>query len=364
MDLINDFRDKTRILALSKLIKEKSKALEKPLNIMEICGGHTHTIMKFGLPQLVGDKINFVHGPGCPVCVMPRSSIDAACKLASMENTIFTTLADMIRVPGSTHSLAQLRAAGHDIRALYSPLDALQIAKENPSKNVIFFAIGFETTTPMSAVLVEKTLNENVKNLFFHINHVTVPAPLRAIMSDEKAQIDGFLGPSHVSVIVGSDEYKELCAEFKKPIAISGFEPLDVMAGVLNVIEQCLNGTYEVYNEYARAVAKGGNEVAKTLVNKYFKPCDMNWRGLGMIEQSGMDLRDEFHEINAKKRFDCSVNSKPESKACICPQILKGLAKPFDCKVFGKQCTPSSPIGSCMVSGEGACAAYYKYARR
>ena len=215
----------------------------------------------------------------------------------------------------------------------------------------------------MSAVLVEKTLNENVKNLFFHINHVTVPAPLRAIMSDEKARIDGFLGPSHVSVIVGSDEYKGLCAEFKKPIAISGFEPLDVMASVLNVLEQCLAGTHEVYNEYSRAVSPKGNEVAKRLINKYFVPCDMLWRGLGLIEQSGLDLRSEYDALNAKKRFDCSVISKPESKACICPQILKGLAKPYDCKVFGKACTPQSPIGSCMVSGEGACAAYYKYAR-
>ena len=363
MDLINDFRDKDKILALSKLIRAKSKALKKPLNIMEICGGHTHSIMKFGLPQLVGENINFIHGPGCPVCVMPRRAIDEACKLASMENTIFTTLADMIRVPGSTHSLAQLRGQGHDIRALYSPLEALEIARQNPSKNVIFFAIGFETTTPMSAVLVEKTLNENVKNLFFHINHVTVPAPLRAIMSDEKAKIDGFLGPSHVSVIVGSDEYKGLCAEFKKPIAISGFEPLDVMASVLNVLEQCLAGTHEVYNEYSRVVSAKGNEVAKALINKYFVPCDMLWRGLGLIEQSGLDLRSEYDALNAKKRFDCSVISKPESKACICPQILKGLAKPYDCKVFGKACTPQSPIGSCMVSGEGACAAYYKYAR-
>lgn len=219
MDLINDFRDKDKILAISKLIQKQSK---KPFNIMEICGGHTHSIMKFAIPQLVGEHINFVHGPGCPVCVMPKSRIDEAIKLASMNGVIFCTLADMLRVPGSKSSLLKLRGEGHDIRALYSPLDAIKIAQENTDKNVIFFAIGFETTTPMSAVLVEKAISLNLQNIFFHINHVTVPTPVRAIMSDENVKIDAFLGPSHVSVITGSAIYESLANEFKTPIAVSG----------------------------------------------------------------------------------------------------------------------------------------------
>lgn len=361
MDLINDFRDKDKILAISKLIKKESN---KPLNIMEICGGHTHSIMKFGIPGLVGEHINFVHGPGCPVCVMPKTRIDEAIKLASMDGVIFCTLADMLRVPGSHTSLMKLRGEGHDIRALYTPLDALKIAQDNPDKKVIFFAIGFETTTPMSAVLVEKTLNLGLKNLFFHINHVTVPAPVRAIMNDENVKIDAFLGPSHVSVITGSNVYKSIADDYKTPIAVSGFEPLDIMDSVLNLVRQQNANTHEVYNEYARVVNENGNLRAKELIDKYFEICDFPWRGLGVIPNSGMKLKDEFASIDARVCFDCSVQSAKESKACICGEILRGRAKPYDCKVFGKVCNPQNPIGSCMVSGEGACAAYYKYAKR
>lgn len=330
---------------------------------MEICGGHTHSIMKFGLANLVGEHINFVHGPGCPVCIMPRSRIDEACKLAAMNNVIFCTLADMMRVPGSKTSLQKLRANGHDIRALYTPLDCIKIAKQNLDKNVIFFAIGFETTTPMSANLVEKTLTMGIKNLYFHINHVTVPAAVRAIMNDENVKIDAFLAPSHVSVITGSAIYDTLANEFKTPISVSGFEPLDIMASVLNLVKQQNLKTHEVFNEYSRVVSKNGNLKAKELVAKYFEPCDFSWRGLGEIKMSGMKLRDEFSDIDARVVFDCSVESKSENKACICGEILRGRAKPYDCKVFGKVCNPQNPIGSCMVSGEGACAAYYKYAK-
>lgn len=361
MDLINSFRDKDKILALSKIIKQRSK---KPLNIMEICGGHTHSIMKFGLPQLVGEHINFIHGPGCPVCIMPRSRIDEAIAIASIDGVIFCTLADMLRVPGSKGSLADIRAGGADIRALYSPLDTITIAKENPDKKVVFFAIGFETTTPMSAVVVEQAINLNLQNLFIHLNHVTVPAPVRAIMSDKDVKIDAFLGPSHVSVITGSKIYEELANEFKTPIAVSGFEPLDLMDSILNLVNQHQNGTYKVYNEYARVVTKDGNQKAKELINRYFQPCDFEWRGLGVIKDSGLRLRDEFDYLDAKKYFNVEVGESKESKACICGEILRGKAKPYDCKVFGKVCNPQNPIGSCMVSGEGACAAYYKYSKR
>ena len=361
MDLINSFRDKDKILALSQIIKQRSK---KPLNIMEICGGHTHSIMKFGLPQLVGENINFIHGPGCPVCIMPRSRIDEAIAIASIDGVIFCTLADMLRVPGSKGSLAMLRADGADIRALYSPLDTITIAKENPDKKVVFFAIGFETTTPMSAVVIKQAVELNLQNLFIHINHVTVPAPVRAIMSDKDVKIDAFLGPSHVSVITGSKIYEELANEFKTPIAVSGFEPLDLMDSILNLVNQHENGTHKVYNEYARVVSKDGNLKAKELIDRYFQPCDFEWRGLGVIKDSGLRLRDEFSYLDAKKYFNVEVGESKESKACICGEILRGKAKPYDCKVFGKVCNPQNPIGSCMVSGEGACAAYYKYSKR
>ncbi|WP_086298336.1 hydrogenase formation protein HypD [Campylobacter devanensis] len=361
MDLINSFRDKDKILALSQIIRQRSK---KPLNIMEICGGHTHSIMKFGLPQLVGENINFIHGPGCPVCIMPRSRIDEAIAIASIDGVIFCTLADMLRVPGSKGSLAMLRADGADIRALYSPLDTITIAKENPDKKVVFFAIGFETTTPMSAVVVKQAVELNLQNLFIHINHVTVPAPVRAIMSDKDVKIDAFLGPSHVSVITGSKIYEELANEFKTPIAVSGFEPLDLMDSILNLVNQHENGTHKVYNEYARVVSKDGNLKAKELIDRYFQPCDFEWRGLGVIKDSGLRLRDEFSYLDAKKYFNVEVGESKESKACICGEILRGKAKPYDCKVFGKVCNPQNPIGSCMVSGEGACAAYYKYSKR
>lgn len=360
MNLITEFRDKKLILSISELIKQKSKS---PLNIMEICGGHTHSIMKFGITHLVGENINFIHGPGCPVCVMPRSAIDEAIKLASMKDVIFCTLADMMRVPGSDTSLQKLRANSHDIRSLYTPLDAISIAQENPQKKVIFFAIGFETTTPMSAVVIEKALNLGLKNLFFHINHVVVPAPINAIMHDKDVKIDAFLAPSHVSVIIGAKPYKNIAKTYKTPIAISGFEPLDIMASVLNLVDQHNQKSHEVFNEYDRVVKENGNEKALNLIEKYFELCDFSWRGLGVIENSGYDLKPKFDAINAKKVFDCAVKSKGESKACICGEILRGHAKPNDCKVFGKICNPQNPIGSCMVSSEGACAAYYKYER-
>lgn len=360
MNFIDEFRDKDTILSFKKLIEKELKA---PINIMEICGGHTHSIMKFALPSILPKQINFVHGPGCPVCVMPRSRIDMAIKLASMPNTIFCTLGDLLRVPGSTISLLELRAKGGDVRALYSPLEVLKIARENPSKNVIFFAIGFETTTPMSALLLQKVTQLGLKNVFFHINHITVPAPIHAIMSDEKVKIDAFLGPSHVSVITGYKIYEPIAKAYKTPFAVSGFEPVDIMQSVLNLVQQKNAGTFKVFNQYKRAVTAEGNVKAQELVRAYFEECDFEFRGLGEIKKSGLRLKKDFSAYDAELVFDCSVESKGESKACICGSILRGIAKPYDCKVFAKACTPKTPIGSCMVSGEGACAAYYKYSK-
>ncbi|RDU51708.1 hydrogenase formation protein HypD [Helicobacter sp. MIT 00-7814] len=361
MDLINDFRDKDKLLALSKLIISEST---RKLRIMEVCGGHTHSIMKFGLQHLVGEHIEFLHGPGCPVCVMPRARIDEGLALAQKEGVIFCTLADMLRVKGSKYSLLELRAQGKDIRALYSPLDVLKIAQENPQKQVIFFAIGFETTTPMSALLVEKVLQMGIKNVLFHINHVRVPEPVCALLEDEECKIEALLAPSHVSVITGSEIYEPIARKFGVPIAVSGFEPLDILDSVLNLVRQANNNTALVYNQYARVVKKEGNLKAQGLIARYFQQCDFEWRGLGVIPQSALELKEEFSFLDARKVLDCKVESIKENKACLCPQILKGRAKPFDCKLFGKSCTPQNPLGSCMVSSEGACAAYYKYEKR
>ena len=360
MNLRDAIRSKATLLAFKKLIE---KNVKKPINIMEICGGHTHSIMKYALPSILPKEINFIHGPGCPVCVMPRERIDIAIKLASNKDVIFCTLGDLLRVPGSTISLLELRAKGADVRALYSPLDVLNIAKENLDKKIIFFALGFETTTPMTALLLEKVIQEGLKNVFFHINHITVPNAVHSIMQDENVKINAFLGPSHVSVITGYKIYEDIAKRYKTPIAVSGFEPVDIMEAVLNIVLQINEGKFEVFNQYKRAVSEFGNTKAQALVNKYFKPCDFEFRGLGLIKDSGLELRAEFSQYDASKLFDCEVESKKESKACICGQILRGLAKPYDCKVFGKACTPKSPIGSCMVSGEGACAAYYKYSK-
>ncbi|ENT6510507.1 hydrogenase formation protein HypD [Campylobacter upsaliensis] len=359
MNYIDEFRDKNTLLALNVLIY---KNIKEPINIMEICGGHTHSIMKYALCDLLPKGVNFIHGPGCPVCVMPRSRIDIALKLASQKDVIFCALGDLLRIPGSEESLLDLRARGADVRALYTPLEILQIAKQNLDKKIIFFAIGFETTTPMSALLLEKIIKEDLKNISIFSNHITVPAPIQAIMSDENVKIDAFLGPSHVSVITGYQIYEPLVKNFHTPIAVSGFEPVDIMESVLNIILQKNAQKAEIYNQYSRVVSCEGNTKAQNLVQKYFKPCDFEFRGLGLIKNGGLELREEFARYDASKLYDCEVKSRGENKACICGQILRGLAKPYECKVFGKVCTPKNPIGSCMVSGEGACAAYYKYA--
>lgn len=363
VDLIEGFRDPAHMKALALIIK---KECVRKINIMEVCGGHTHTIMKFGLSQLLPDNIEFIHGPGCPVCIMPKERIDHAIALASMPNTILATLGDMIRVPGSQTSLQKLRADGKDIRSLYSPLDVLKIAKENPDKNVIFFAIGFETTTPMTAVLVKSAIEQNIKNIYFHINHVTVPEAVEAIMSCGDAKIDAFLGPSHVSVITGYKIYEPIAAKYGTPVVVSGFEPTDVMESVLRIVRQINAGKSFVENEYARAVSREGNLQAQSLVDTYMeRRSHFRWRGIGDIPLSALKLRDKFSALDAEIVFKeiLPTVELDDHKMCICGDILKGKAKPFDCKVFGKACTPTNPMGSCMVSSEGACSAYFKYGK-
>lgn len=361
---IDTYRDSQAISRIFNALKVLSKDLTQPLKIMEVCGGHTHTIMKYALPELLPSTIEFVHGPGCPVCIMPKSRIDCAYKIASQNNVILVTLGDMIKVPGSYGSLQNARAKGLDVRFVYSPLEVLKIAKENPTKRVVYFAIGFETTTPMSAALLERAISLKLQNVFLHINHVLVPPPLEAILSAPDCQINALLAPSHVSVITGSKIYQPLCEKFKIPIVVCGFEPLDVGESLLSIVQQVLNKSPKVETQYARSVTAQGNLKAQDLVQHYFElDNSFYWRGLGEIPHSSLRLKKEFASYDASILFKDSLGgiAKEEHKGCLCGEILKGNKKPFDCKLFGTFCTPQNPLGSCMVSSEGACAAYYKY---
>lgn len=363
-ELYFGFRDSKTIKAYAKLIGQEAKTLTHDVNIMEVCGGHTHTIMKYGLNQLLPKNVKFVHGPGCPVCVMPKERIDHAYVLAEQKDVILITLGDMIKVPGSKGSLQDARAKGADVRFVYSPTDTLKIAAQNPDKTVIFFAIGFETTTPMTAALINMAIKQNVKNILFHINHVTVPEPMRVLLDDETNKIDAFIGPAHVSVISGSKIYDEFSDEYKKPLVVSGFEPVDVMKSVLMILKQLSDGRCEVEVEYSRSVTHEGNTEAQKLNEKFFERREhFRWRGIGDIAKSALKLKDEYGWLDAEVFYKEILPTQKidDHKLCICGDILKGKANPKECKVFGKACTPSSPLGSCMVSSEGACAAYYKY---
>lgn len=364
LDLIENFRDKDVIAGFAKKIAILAQSLKQKLVIMEVCGGHTHTLMRYGLTQLMPENIEFIHGPGCPVCVMPKNRINQAYEIAMQKDTILLSLGDMIKIPGSFGSLADARARGASVQFLYSPLQALEVAKNNPQKKVVFFAIGFETTTPMTAALVEKALQENIANLFFHINHVLVPPPLCAILDSKNSRINALIAPSHVSVISGAKIYKDIVEKYSISAVVSGFEPVDMMESVYRLVKQKVEGRSELEIQYKRVVSMSGNLKAQALVEKYFtKRKSFEWRGLGNIADSALKLKEQYAYIDAEVVFDeiLSKDFVADNKACRCGDILRGVAKPFDCKVFGKACTPSNPLGSCMVSSEGACAAYYKY---
>ncbi len=362
-DLYDGFRDAKTIKAFKQIIDEDLKDYDGTINIMEVCGGHTHTIMKYGIPQLINKKIKFIHGPGCPVCVMPKERIDSAYALSLQENVILVTLGDMIKVPGSNGSLQKARSEGADVRFVYSPMDCLKIANENPDKTIVFFAIGFETTTPMTCALLEQVIKHNISNILFHINHITVPEVMRVLVQSSDCKIDAFLGPSHVSVISGSKIYEEFPRDYNKPVVVSGFEPVDVMQSLSMIVKQFIEKRSDLEIEYKRLVSYEGNIKAQELINKYFKKVPFKFRGIGEVEDSGYELKDEYIKLNAKVVYSDVLpkHEVKENKACKCPQILKGVAKPTDCKIFGTICTPVNPIGSCMVSSEGACSAYYKY---
>ncbi len=368
-ELYDRFRDPKTIGALAKMIEQEAQKLPRPINIMEVCGGHTHTIMKYGLLQLLPQNIRFIHGPGCPVCIMPKERIDHAYILATQEDVILCTLGDMIKVPGSKGSLQDARSQGADVRFVYSPLDVLKIARENPDKRVIFFAIGFETTTPMTAALLQKAIEEGIENLLLHVNHVTVPEVMRELIDsrDEHIdsynnQIDAFLGPSHVSVMAGSKIYEEFPTRYGRPVVVAGFEPVDVMEGVLMLVRQFNEGRCEVEIQYKRSVTREGNRKAQEMIDRYFIKRDLfKWRGLGNIPKSAWRLREEYGAYDAERVYELPKEEIEDHKLCICGDILRGMAKPTECQVFGTACTPAKPLGSCMVSSEGACAAYYKY---
>jgi hydrogenase expression/formation protein HypD len=362
-DLYDGFRNSKVIKSFAKQIQTEAKKLNKPLNIMEVCGGHTHTIMKYGLNQLMPENIQFIHGPGCPVCIMPKQRIDNASTLSLLDDVILVTLGDMIKVPGSNGSLQDARGKGGDVRFIYSPIDCIKIAKENQDKKIIFFAFGFETTTPMTTALIDMLIKNEINNIFFHINHVTLPQALDMLLDNEN-NIDAIIAPAHVSVVSGSKIYDKYPAKYKRTVVVSGFEPVDMMESVLMILKQINSNRCKLEIQYSRSVSKDGNIKAQKLNDKYLEPRErFSWRGLGDIANSALKLKDEFSFLDAEIIYKNILETKEieDDKLCICGDILKGISKPSDCSVFGKACTPSNPLGSCMVSSEGACAAYYKY---
>jgi hydrogenase expression/formation protein HypD len=326
--------------------------------LMEVCGGHTHAIYKHGVEDLLPDEIELVHGPGCPVCVIPMGRQDDAIAIARRPEVIFTTFGDMLRVPSSNGSLLDAKARGADIRMVYSPLDALKLARENPERDVVFFAIGFETTTPSTALTLQRAQAEGIRNFFVFCNHVTIIPAIRAILDSPDLRLDGFIGPGHVSTVIGIRPYRFIARDYGRPVVVSGFEPLDVLQGVYMILRQLREGRSEVENQYSRVVREEGNALALRAIAATMElRTTFEWRGLGFISQSALKLRPELTEFDAELRYELPGVRVADPKACQCGEVLKGVIKPWECKVFGTACTPDHPIGTCMVSSEGACAA-------
>jgi len=358
MKYLTEYRNSE--LAL-KVLAEIKKTVTKPWNIMEVCGGQTHSLVKNGILTVLPKEITMIHGPGCPVCVTPLNLIDKAIYLAEKKQVILCSFGDMIRVPGSKKSILEAKAQGADIRILYSPLEAVNIAKENPDKQVVFFAVGFETTAPANALSVLHAEKLGLKNYSILTSHVTVPPAIKAVMEDEECTIDGFLAAGHVCSIMGYWEYPELAKKYKVPIVVTGFEPVDILQGILMAVKQLEKGSFEVENQYTRIVTKEGNLSAQDIIKKVFTITDIAWRGLDVIPQSGYAVSDNYAAYDAMKKFNVNIEEAPESKECMAGDIMKGKIKPRQCPAFGKKCTPQNPLGAPMVSSEGACAAYYHF---
>lgn len=362
MKYVDEFRNGNLARRMATEITNISKG--QKFKFMEVCGGHTHTIFKHGIEDILPENIEMIHGPGCPVCVLPMGRIDDAIAIAKTEGTIFTTFGDMMRVPGSQGSLLDAKAAGADVRFIYSPLDALKIARQNPKKEVVFFAIGFETTAPSTAVTLLQAKNEDTHNFSVFCNHVTIIPTIKAILDSPDLRLDGFIGPGHVSMVIGLRTYQFIARDYQKPVVISGFEPLDIIQSILMLLKQYQTGKVVVENQYKRVVRPEGNlksleVIAQTMeLRPYFE-----WRGLGFITHSALKIRSDFVQWDAEERFEVPGLQVADPKACQCGEVLKGVIKPWECKVFGTACTPETPIGSCMVSPEGACAAYFNYGR-
>ncbi len=346
------------------LIEKIRQSVTRPWTLMEICGGQTHAIMQYGLDQILPQEIELVHGPGCPVCVTSLELIDQALWIARQPDVIFTSFGDMLRVPGSDGDLFSVRAAGGQVRVVYSPLDAVRIAQENPDKEVVFFGIGFETTAPANAMAVIQAEKLSLQNFSMLPANVLVPPAMHAILASPNNRIQGFLAAGHVCAVMGYWEYPPIAKKYSTPITVTGFEPLDLLNGILHTVKMLEEHRYEVENAYSRAVTYEGNQAAQALIGKVFEPVDRNWRGIGLIPQSGYGLRQAYQDYDASLRFKTGAIKTQESEICIAGQVLQGLKKPSECPAFGTLCTPQSPLGAPMVSSEGACAAYYQYGKK
>lgn len=363
MRFVDEYRDAEKAQALAARIA----ALAEPgrqYKFMEVCGGHTHTIYKHGIEDYLPESVQLVHGPGCPVCVIPMGRVDDAIAIAERPDVIMTTFGDMMRVPGGRGSFFDAKAAGADIRMVYSPLDALKIARQSPDKRVVFMGIGFETTAPSTAMTVLRAAAEGIDNFSVFCNHVTIIPAIKAILDSPDLRLDGFLGPGHVSTVIGCRPYEFITRDHGKPLVCAGFEPLDILQSVYLLLEQLADGRCEVENQYTRVVPWGGNLRALDAIGRVMRLRPyFEWRGLGFINDSALQMRDEYAAFDAERIFDIPGVRVADPKACQCGEVLKGVLKPWECKVFGTACTPETPIGTCMVSSEGACAAYYNFGR-
>ncbi len=370
MKYAEEFRDpvaaKGLLAAIETVIAEIGATADKPVCIMEICGGHTHAIFRYGLNKLTPPGLEFIHGPGCPVCVLPMSRVDECVELAERPEVIFTTFGDAMRVPGTRKSLMQAKADGCDIRMVYSPLDALELARRSPDREVVFFGLGFETTTPSTALSIQQAAAEGLTNFSVFCNHITVPPPIKALLDDPRMILDGFVGPGHVSMVIGTKPYDFIAEDYGKPIVVAGFEPLDLLQSVLMVLEQIRDGRAAVENQYARVVPEEGNPVSiAACEDVYERRKSFEWRGLGEIDLSGLKIREKYAAFDAERKFGIGYGADrqpvAEPEGCACGDVMTGRLKPYQCPQFGTGCTPEMPLGALMVSSEGACAAYYQY---
>jgi hydrogenase expression/formation protein HypD len=366
MKFVDEFRDAVKARALKAEIERLVDRIEacrhRPLQIMEVCGGHTHTIFRYGISQMLPDAIELVHGPGCPVCVLPMGRVDDCVAIAEVPGVIFTTFGDAMRVPGSRKSLMQAKAEGADVRMVYSPLDALDLARRNPNNEIVFFGLGFETTMPSTALTVMQAEAEGLRNFSLFCNHITIIPTIKAILDSPDLRLDGFLGPGHVSMVIGTRPYEFVPMLYGRPLVVAGFEPLDILQSIWMVLRQLSEKRQEVENQYSRIVPRDGNVAALAAINRVFELREFfEWRGLGSIDYSGVRIRPGYARYDAEKKFAVPAVRIADPKACQCGEVLKGAIKPHQCKIFGTACTPETPVGALMVSTEGACAAYYQY---